>query len=265
MYVRSQKVAYFSPTGTSASVAGAIAQGVGVEAEHIDLTREAVRAHPVRLAADDLLIVALPVYAGRVPTLLDGWLRNLSLNGAPVVCVVVYGNREYDDALLELSDAVRERGGAVVACGAFIGEHSLSSAEYPVAVSRPDDADLAKARSFGSRVRTVLDSFDSLDGIGVVEVPGNRPYRELMARGPVDFIHVSDDCKECGVCAELCPVGAIADGLFTETDGAKCIRCCACIKGCPERARTMKPGPVQDMAKRLADTCAERKEPVWFF
>lgn len=265
MHIRSLKLAYFSPTGTSASVAGGIAQGVGVETEHMDLTREPVRAHPVRLTGDDLLVLAVPVYSGRVPTLLDGWLKGLSLDGAPVACVVVYGNREYDDALLELSDVVRERGGVVVACGAFIGEHSFSSAEYPVAVSRPDEADLAKAREFGRRVRLTLDGMGSIEDAGPIEVPGNRPYKELKPRGPVDFIAVSDDCIGCGACVELCPVGAIADGAFTVTDGAKCILCCACIKGCPERARTMKEGFATDIAKRLAATCGERKEPVWFF
>ncbi|AMK11441.1 EFR1 family ferrodoxin [Pseudodesulfovibrio indicus] len=265
MHIRSLKLAYFSPTGTSASVAGAIAQGCGLEAEHIDLTREPVRAHPVRLGADDLLVLAVPVYSGRVPVLLEGWLKGLSLNGAPVACVVVYGNREYDDALLELSDTVREQGGAVVACGAFIGEHSFSSTEYPVAVARPDAADLAKGQEFGRKVLDTLNGLDSAQAARIIEVPGNRPYKELKPRGPLDFIAVSDVCVECGTCAELCPVGAIVDGAYTETDGSKCIMCCACIKGCPERARTMKEGFATDIARRLAANCAERKEPVWFF
>ncbi|WP_242865747.1 hypothetical protein [Desulfosporosinus sp. HMP52] len=40
--------------------------------------------------------------------------------------------------------------------------------------------------------------------------------------------------------------------------------CCACIKNCPQNARTMKAGLVKEAATRLNNLYRERKEPVFF-
>ena len=57
----------------------------------------------------------------------------------------LYGNRDFDDALLEAADLLGERGFDVVAAaGAFIGEHSLTAR---VGTGRPDDADVKPQRS----------------------------------------------------------------------------------------------------------------------
>jgi ferredoxin len=96
-------------------------------------------------------------------------------------------------------------------------------------------------------------------------VPGKRPYRERSPRLSDDFIDVSDRCVQCGVCAEVCPVGAIDPDNNMAHDIAKCIYCCACIKVCPEQALTMLPGMLKDASKRLAANCRERKEPEFYF
>ncbi|WP_319584533.1 4Fe-4S binding protein [uncultured Pseudodesulfovibrio sp.] len=266
MKIQSLKLAYFSPTGTTAAVVEAIAEGLGYEVvEDVDITMPEERQEPLQASADELLVVAVPVYGGRVPFLLEPWLRTLELDGTPVVCAVVFGNRAFEDALIELSDIVAEQGGVVLGGAAFIGEHSFSSEEYPVAVSRPDEDDLRGAKDFGRKLRKTLDALTSIEGAPKPAIPGDHPYKERKPRGPVDFINVSDSCVMCGICAEQCPVGAIDAADFKRTDPDKCIMCCACIKVCPEYARTTKPGsPVEGFAKWLNENCADRKEPVYF-
>lgn len=105
---------------------------------------------------DELTVVAVPVYGGRVAETAVERLRNFRADQAPVVPVVVYGNRDYEDALLELSDLLKEKGFVPVAAAAFIGEHSFSRPDMPVAAGRPDEEDLRKAMAFGLQIREYL-------------------------------------------------------------------------------------------------------------
>lgn len=259
------KLACFSPTGTTKAVLRGIARGLGAaDAELIDITRPRVRDEALSVAGDELLVVGVPVYMGRIPALLGPWLDALRAEGAPVVCVVVYGNRAYENALLEFTDRIVERGGVLAACGAFVGEHSFSDAGTPTAQGRPDRSDLELAEAFGREVREKLRAAASPAGLAAVEVPGTRPYGGRTEVWSVDFIAVNDDCIQCGACAELCPVEAIDPRDSRVIDQETCITCCACIKLCPQQARSIKPGPVRDAQLRLHANCAAPKRPETF-
>ncbi len=266
MKVQSLKLVCFSPTGTTKSIILGIARGMHKgPVELIDITKAKVREKRLCLSEHDLLIVGVPVYIGRVPTLARDWLQTLEGCDTPVVCVVVYGNRAYEDALLELKDITQQRGCVPIGCGAYIGEHSFSQADAPIAVGRPDEDDIGHAEKFGWKLAEKLNSLRSVNDIGDITIPGNVPYRNAESSLPLDFIEVDDSCLRCGICAEACPVGAIDMENGTLLNREKCILCCACIKSCPQGARKMKPGAVKDIAIRLSALCAERKEPACFF
>ena len=46
----------------------------------------------------------MPVYAGRVPALTVERLKGIKTSGVKCVIVAVYGNRAYEDALVEMQD-----------------------------------------------------------------------------------------------------------------------------------------------------------------
>lgn len=264
MKIESVKVVYFSPTGTTKSVVQTIARGINPSTvELIDITKPAARKQPLVTSDNELLIIAVPVYMGRVPALLNDWLNAIQAHNTPTVCVVLYGNRAYDNALLELKDIVIKCGCVPIAGAAYIGEHSFSNSETS-SLGRPDEDDLNNATLFGQKIHEKLQSIAETSQVSAVDLPGSFPYEGKTKLWDVDFISVSDQCKQCGVCAEVCPVGAVDAHDSSKIDIEKCITCCACIKKCPQGARTMKPSPIKDAQQRINTLYNEPKQPEYY-
>ena len=153
MELQSLKLAYFSPTGTTKAVVQAVARGIDQSTvELIDITTPDARKQSLMTSENDLLVIAVPVYMRRVPALLNEWLNAIQAQNTPTVCVVVYGNRVYDNALLELKDIVKKCGCIPIAGAAYIGEHSFSNDETP-SRGRPGEDDLNHAEVFGQKIR----------------------------------------------------------------------------------------------------------------
>jgi ferredoxin len=210
---------------------------------------------------NQLAIIGVPVYAGRVPLEAIHRLQRLKARGAPAVIVVLYGNRAYEDALLELRDLAVGLGFTAVAAGAFIGEHSFANETTPIASGRPDSDDLTKAREFGRLVRSKLEKIHELHRVPPLMVPGNFPYRERGTALRLPPESQRSLCTRCGTCSTVCPTAAITIGDTVVTDGTSCISCCACVKSCPAKARIVVDLETRERAARLSRTCTGRKEP----
>lgn len=252
--------AFFSPTGTTHSVLKAAGSCIDQVSE-IDLGL-APPTETITLSEDDLLIVGGPVYGGRLPPATAERLRLLKGNNTPVAAVVVYGNRAYGDALLELCDICKEQGFKVVSAAAFIGQHSFSCPEFPIAVDRPDQADRQKAKAFGEQFVKRVEQNKALD---VSTLPGDRPLKAAMDTAGCVTGTNTDTCTKCGKCAEACPMQCIsmANG-YPETNEDQCIWCVACLQQCPTGARILTSPKITEVAERLHHACTERMEPVCF-
>lgn len=248
---------YFSPTGTTKSVLTAIAEGVGMPIEHHDITLPKGRKNIHEFTEDDLLIVGLPVYSGRIPKLIESHIQKLTGQKTPTVIVAVYGNRDIDDALVEMQDILTEGGFKPIAGAAFIGEHSLIS---EVAKNRPDPKDLEKASTFGKAVRKVLQS-ELLESIEL-KVRGNRPYRERKPADPIGPT-IGSTCNACGECVAHCPTGALSLDGKVHVDETLCILCHSCQRRCLQKAISFG-GRVPQIQTFLLENCSERKEPEVF-
>lgn len=226
--------AYFSPTGTTRKVALAIAQGSGCPVLEADLSLPRPRDPG---AEDALLLAVAPVFGGRVPKAALERLSQFQSRGRKAVAVVVYGNRAYDDALLELKDALEENGCQVIAAAAFVAEHSVIR---EIAAGRPNANDLDRAAAFGSAVMEKLSKGDA----GSVQVPGDPGYRKKQSGGGQPFHPTGGSgCTRCGECAKRCPLGAIPAEDPAKVIGKKCINCMRCVAVCPRQARSL-PAPM---------------------
>jgi ferredoxin/flavodoxin len=260
--VEGLRLVYYSPTGTSRKIVEAVAEGIDVKpVEHVNLTPPGSDSTKHVFHADELVVIAAPVYSGRVPSTAAERLRSLYAEGSPAVLAVVYGNRAYEDALLELKDLASEQGFTAVAGATFIGEHSYDTPETPIATGRPDAADIEKAVRFGEEVKAKLEKLTEAPELAV---HGNRPYRQRRKWRQTSPVTDADKCVLCGRCAAVCPTGAVTVGKTVETVAERCTRCCACVKECPTDARHWNDPMMNRVALWLTTDYSERKEPEFF-
>lgn len=259
---------FFSPTNTTKIITNTIAREIAeipglVNDSNLTLAKN--RFEFIGNITEDLLILAAPVYAGRVPETFVNSLKSLSGKAQPAVLIAVYGNRHYDDALIELFDIAVSSGFRPIAAGAFIGEHSYSTNEQPIAKNRPDNSDLKKAREFGAKIKKIITALEDIDSLKQLKIPGNRPYRDGMQKNDSAPETKYELCTKCGICERFCPTEAIYIDDTVNTTALDCIMCCACLKNCPENARVFNSQRVTQARNKLYTKCSERKEPEVFF
>lgn len=238
---------YFSGTGTTRRtverIAGGIASRLNLPAESVDFSRPAVRQETLGFGEKDLVVFGAPVYAGRVPNVLLPFLQERIVGGgALAVPVVLFGNRNYDDALIELRNILAADGMHPIAAGAFVGEHSFSRV---LGADRPNAEDEALMDEFAARVAALAAGLDAAP-VKSVAMRGQEPLRPYYtprdrAGNPINILKVKPKtdlsrCGGCGLCADLCPMGSIDPADVSAVRGI-CIKCCACVKGCPTGAK----------------------------
>ena len=262
---------YFSATGTSKKVALAISQSIATEFVVEDITFQSLQN--TTYATDDLLCVAVPVYGGGVAPVALKRLDAIRGNNTPAVVVVVYGNRNFERAAVQMSDFLAERGFITIAVAAFVGEHSYSTEQYPIAVGRPAEGDINDAKHFGQLVKEKLATgIESVD-VSALQCPDSgeenvkafvefvKGYQAEQAKNPIKLLPITDEdrCVMCGVCVDVCPMEAIDRENVSVVDSTLCIKCCACVKECPKEAKTLN----SPFAPMLSKYFSQSKPNVW--
>lgn len=247
----------FSPTGGTGDVCEYLADGMKDLVEEgvtVDLCSTPENISSVYCGKEDLIFIAMPVFAGRVPAEAIRRLIHIKSNNTRCVAVAVYGNRAFDDALLELSDVITECGLRVIAAVGAVAEHSIIR-EY--GHGRPDEDDIRSLHEFAEAIYRKVACHDD----SIPDIPGNRPYRQPMnASKPA----ATDKCTACGICVNECPVGAISLSDIKKVDERKCISCMRCVSLCPAGARDIDSKTKMSIRRMLEKPCASRKNNELF-
>lgn len=247
-------VLYFSPTGGTKKVLDIICSAWDCPKEYINLSDASGMNLPASFDENYICIVGVPSFSGRVPQFIIPILKQLNGNKAKAILVTAYGNRDFDDTLLELKDAMEE---ADFLCYCAIAAATRHSVVPKYGTGRPDSDDIKELKQFARKCREALDK-----PFSAVSVPGNRPYRQYS---PIP-IHPKADhhCTACGLCSQKCPVHAIPSGNYRKCSSKVCISCLQCIALCPAKARHINPVILKIAEVKMKKLCDGRKPNLLF-
>lgn len=272
---------YFSPTGTTEKVVSALtdalAEKLGLKEQVYvyDFTQPDGRTYFPELGEDDLVIFGMPTYAGRLPNLMLPYLKEfVKGSGALAIPVATFGNRNFDNSLIELRDILETNGFHTVAAAACSCEHSFSC---ELGAGRPDEEDLAQIRDFAGRIVSKLVEIEKqYTEAAPVQVPGipadqnHGGYYQPRDRHGVSIdirkvkpLTDTEKCTQCGFCAEICPMGAIDPQDVSQVPGI-CIKCGACEKKCPLQAKYYEDAGYLYHKTELEEMYARRADNAFF-
>lgn len=240
---------YFSPTGGTKKVAEILSCNLLRDFTDINLCKD---ISSLSLSEDDVCIVSVPSYGGRVPAIAIERLQKIIGNGAKAILNCVYGNREWDDTLSELQDTMEKLGFRCIAAIAAVAEHSLFR---QFATGRPDADDKIQLTEFSKQIQKKLDANEITD----LHLAGNHGTYKIYNGTPFKPT-ANEDCSGCGLCAKECPAGAIdADNPLT-LDTEKCTSCMRCVSLCPKHARSCDANLMAMVAEKMAPLLSGHKE-----
>ena len=260
----------FSPAGSTEQITDSIAERIaaklGIPVSKDNFTLPDHRLEERHFSSSELVLFSVPTYAGRVPNKILPSIQTLFFGEkTPVVPIVTFGNRSFDNSLKELRNELKAHGFYPIAAAAFVSRHVFSKT---LGKDRPDHRDMQLLNFFASDIADKILTADEIRDFLPPVLPDNAEpvgpyYTPLDEEGnPAKFLKatpVTDlgRCDHCGLCTQVCPMGSVSAEHPEETTGI-CIKCQACILKCPKKARCFTDPSMLSHTRMLEKNYQER-------
>lgn len=243
---------FFSPSGTTEKIVNEVAKNFNMNRENYDL----LSFDEEKTFDNELVIIGVPVFDGRIPKIACERLSRLKANNTKAIVILNYGNIDYGDALLELTEVLKKNNFEIVGIAATVSQHSQFN---EVGENRPDAEDLRKINEFSQKIVEKLKNNTSNE----IFVSGYKPYSDYVKS---DFKVKCDDelCVECMDCVYTCPEDAISEYTPQSTNIADCTGCSTCINICSENARSFAGANYEQARESAIMNNLERKEAEFY-
>lgn len=228
-------VLYFSGTGNSRYAAKTIAERTG---DRIISINQRLKAHDYSdVQSDSPLVFVGPVYAGRLPRVMEEYIRKVAFVGTSEAYFVVTCAATPWKTVRYVEKLCIDKGLTLLGFRSVVMPQGYvaGGGTQPKAVN---DKVLTEAKPKINALAEAIWQKQLLPK----ETPGNglmstvlNPIMYAMMISAKGF-WVTDQCTGCGQCQSRCPLNNVKLTAGKPVWGKNCTHCMACIAGCPAGA-----------------------------
>ena len=230
-------ILYFTGTGNSRHIAKRIAKYTGDTM--VSLNDKLKNKDTTDIAVEDRLIIVCPVYAWRIPKVVEEWMNETTFTGAKDTWFVIncgdsIGNAgEYAKHLCERKGFDYKGTAEVVMPENYIAMFEAPQPEQSTRIIEKANERVDKIAKYLKKNRPFPQK--SVNAMGKILSGPINPffYRFCVKADP--FV-VDDKCIGCGKCEKLCPLNNIKLENSKPVWSKNCTHCMACICSCPVEA-----------------------------
>lgn len=228
-------VLYFSGTGNSRYVAEKISEISDDKMISINQRLKYNDYSPVE--SDRPLVFVGPVYAGRLPRVMDAYIRNVTFNGTNqayfigTCAATPWQTINYVEKICEQKQFFLRGFHSVIMPQGYVAGGGTQPKEVNDKILKEAEPDIIKIAE-AIRDNAVL--------------PKEQPGKAVMSKvlNPIMYavminakcFAATNKCTGCGKCVERCPLNNITLKDGKPVWGKTCTHCMACIAGCPAEA-----------------------------
>ena len=228
-------VLYFSGTGNSRYVAKQISKISGDEL--VSINQRLKEKDYSALSSEKPFVFVGPVYAGRLPRVMDDYIRRVTFTGSKRVYFVVtcaqtpWQTAEYVQRLCEEKSFALLGFSSVVMPQGYLAGGGTQPKEVNDKILKEAEP---KIISIAETIREKQMLPKEQPGKAMMSHVLNPIMYSMMIRAK--GFRVTGKCTGCGRCEALCPLNNVRLVNGKPVWGNQCTHCMACIAGCPSEA-----------------------------